>query len=149
MQGADKYYNIIDKADRYKVGELKRIPCPGYGYGFQRDNIVFIISEHARGKTFTIWIYENSDIKNAVKQDHLEVYGVTGGQLGWTETYGWVEDGVWVSKIEGIFTYLEQAIYNKEHEAEIENNKYKDELNKRHSLKVQKYNKIFSDMNLT
>jgi len=145
MQGADEYYNLIDKADRYKIDGLKRVPCGGYGYGFQYGNVVFLISEHARGKTFRIWIYENPDIHDVVSQDHLEVYGVTGGQLGWTETYGWLESGSWVGRIESIFTYLTDEIYKREHQEEIKIAKQKEDINKRHYEKVKRFDRIFAN----
>lgn len=145
MRGADIYYDLIVKADRYKVDGLKHILCPGYGHGFQYGNIVFLLSEHARGKTFRIWIYEDFDIKNVIKQDHLEVYGVTSGQLGWTETYGWLEDGSWVGKIENIFTYLRDEIYKKEHKEEIQTMKHQEDAKKKHCEKVKRYDRIFAN----
>ena len=64
----------------------------------QHGKLFLVSSSHARGKTFNIWILPSDEpinempwtIKNAV-----EVYGITGGQPGWTETYGWLHDGKW------------------------------------------------------
>ena len=64
----------------------------------QHGKLFLISGSHARGKTFNIWILPSDEpinempwtIKNAV-----EVYGITGGQPGWTETYGWLHDGKW------------------------------------------------------
>ncbi|MFA5340278.1 MAG: hypothetical protein WC332_00735 [Clostridia bacterium] len=49
---------------------------------------------HARGKTFHIWIL-NSEGKRTV-----EVYGIIGGQPGWTESYGWLHSGQWIDDFE-------------------------------------------------
>ena len=32
----------------------------------------------------------------------VEVYGMTGGQRGWTETYGWLHKGKWQDDFEAI-----------------------------------------------
>ena len=64
----------------------------------QHGKLFLVSGSHARGKTFHIWILPSDEpinkmpwtIKNAV-----EVYGITGGQPGWTETYGWLHDGKW------------------------------------------------------
>lgn len=57
---------------------------------------------HARGKTLFIFVLPEGEEgkwngsgnpptnKNAVK-----VYGVVGGQYGWTEKYGWLHHGKW------------------------------------------------------
>lgn len=62
--------------------------------------------EHARGKTFRIFVLPEGfqmparamnpgQLVNAV-----EVYGITGGQPGWTETYGWLHEGRWQQDFE-------------------------------------------------
>jgi len=53
---------------------------------------------HARGSTFRIYILpEGVTITGNITEcpDAVEVYGVTGGQPGWTETYGWLHEGPW------------------------------------------------------
>ena len=57
---------------------------------------------HARGPTFHIYILPEgeSGIYNGrenrpLNADAVEVYGVTGGQPGWSETYGWLHRGKW------------------------------------------------------
>jgi hypothetical protein len=144
VQGADEFYDLIDKADRLKVGELKRINCYGYGYGFKYKNIVFILSTHARGKCFKIWIYENENIQDTLRDSHLEVYGVTGGNPGWTETYGWLHEGSWIKYIDNYFKHLETLIYNEEHKAEIEADIRKQNQMNNLQNKVNKFNNIFN-----
>ena len=45
--------------------------------------------QHARGYYFHIFVMAASG------EDAVEVYGVTSGQPGWTETYGWLHRGKW------------------------------------------------------
>lgn len=64
----------------------------------QHGKLYLVSGAHARGETFHIWILPTEEeiksmpwtVKNAV-----EVYGITGGQPGWTETYGWLHKGKW------------------------------------------------------
>jgi len=64
----------------------------------QHGKLYLVSGSHARGETFHIWILPTEEeikgmpwtVKNAV-----EVYGITGGQPGWTETYGWLHKGKW------------------------------------------------------
>lgn len=78
MNGAREYANL------FRTGQYGRL---------------FIVSsEHARGKEFHIWILpEGVIVKDLyfLHKDVVEVYGVLGGQLGWTEWYGWIHHGKW------------------------------------------------------
>jgi uncharacterized protein CbrC (UPF0167 family) len=49
--------------------------------------------------------------KNAV-----EVYGVTSGNPGWTETYGWLHTGKWVEDFERLVAERESALREEETE---------------------------------
>ena len=54
--------------------------------------------EHARGKTFHIWaLPSDTNITRTpwYNKDAVEVYGILGGQPGWTEYYGWLHRGKW------------------------------------------------------
>jgi hypothetical protein len=83
MRGANEY------AQLFKTGQYGRL---------------YIVSgEHARGKTFHIFVLPagESGVSNGpnnapLNQNAVEVYGVTGGQRGWNETYGWLHEGKWV-----------------------------------------------------
>jgi hypothetical protein len=66
-------------------------------------NRLYISSHyHARGKTFRIYVLPEGEaaIPNGpngpLNKDAVEVYGITGGHHGWTETYGWLHQGKWV-----------------------------------------------------
>ena len=56
---------------------------------------------HARGKTFHIYVLPEGEAalpngpNRPLNKDAVEVYGITGGQPGWTETYGWLHCGKW------------------------------------------------------
>ena len=64
----------------------------------QHGRLYLTSSEHARGKEFHVWVLPSEE-KVAVLpwnvQGAVEVYGITGGQPGWTETYGWLHRGKW------------------------------------------------------
>lgn len=68
----------------------------------QHGRLYLVSSSHARGKTFRIFVLpEGEDAKpngphNALLNgDAVEVFGIVGGQPGWTETYGWLYAGRW------------------------------------------------------
>ena len=69
MQGAREYANMFGTNERH--GKLR-----------------LVSGSHARGKTFHIYVTPDGE-------KEIEVYGITGGQPGWTETYGWLHKGKW------------------------------------------------------
>lgn len=78
MQGAREYARMF-RSNQY--GRLYLVP-----------------GEHARGKTFHIWVLPADTAMDCMPwacKDAVEVYGITGGQPGWTETYGWLHKGKW------------------------------------------------------
>lgn len=66
----------------------------------------YIVSgSHARGKTFHIYVLPegetaipNGQHNGPLNKDTVEVYGITGGQPGWTEAYGWLKEGPWIEE---------------------------------------------------
>ncbi len=55
-------------------------------------------SYHARGRTIHVWVLPSEEKITGsihVNKGAVEVYGITGGQPGWTETYGWLHEGPW------------------------------------------------------
>lgn len=82
MQGAREYAKL------FSTGQIGRL---------------YIVSgSHARGKTFQIYVLPegmeakpNGPNNPPVNCDAVEVYGITGGQPGWTEQYGWLHIGRW------------------------------------------------------
>lgn len=84
MEGA-RYY-----AELFKTGQ----------YGC----LYMVSGSHARGKTFHIYVLpanekavENGGNNPPLNTKAVEVYGIIGGQPGWTEKYGWKHEGKWMS----------------------------------------------------
>lgn len=64
----------------------------------QHGRLYLVRGEHARGKTFHVWVLPSAEPAAGMPwsvKDAVEVYGITGGQPGWTETYGWLHRGKW------------------------------------------------------
>lgn len=68
----------------------------------QHDRLYLVSGHHARGKTFHIYVLpegvaaeSNGPCNGPVNSDAVEVYGIVGGQPGWTESYGWLHKGRW------------------------------------------------------
>jgi hypothetical protein len=68
----------------------------------QYGRFYIVSGMHARGRTFHIYILPegeggiyNGKENGPLNADAVEVYGVTGGQPGWSETYGWLHRGKW------------------------------------------------------
>jgi hypothetical protein len=76
MQGADEYARL------FSTGQ----------YG----KLYLVSGSHARGLTFHIWVLpDDKPVESIRYSDAVEVYGITGGQPGWSETYGWLHHGKW------------------------------------------------------
>ena len=134
MQGTERIYGIVTKAKNYGLNGLI-LNYGGFSTAIRRGPIVLVAGEHARGKTCHVFLKNNNDT--------LEVYGVTGGQLGWTETYGWLIEGPWIQAIEKLLTELTDEIYKKEQEKiEKENSQYKLELQKKEEI-INKFKELF------
>lgn len=70
----------------------------------QYGRLYLVSGSHARGKTFHIYVLPadvtaipNGSQNRCLNKDAVEVYGITGGQPGWTESYGWLYGGKWQS----------------------------------------------------
>lgn len=87
MKGAREYANL------FTTGQYGRL---------------YIVSgRHARGQTFRIYVLpkgeaakSNGDNNPCLNDNAVEVYGVVGGQPGWTESYGWLHEGKWQQDFE-------------------------------------------------
>lgn len=76
MNGAREFSGLFDVE---QVGRLYIVP-----------------GRHARGETLHIWVMPSDEPHGRTPWTHpdaVEVYGVTGGQPGWTESYGWLHAG--------------------------------------------------------
>jgi len=109
----------------------------------QIDRLYIVSGYHARGKTFRIYVLPedekaipNSRFNPPLNKDAVEVYGIIGGQPGWTETYGWLHEGKWQEDFQLLAT--QRLFEKKEHEAihalEKEEKKQQAELRKKQLL---------------
>lgn len=87
MRGAREY------SDLFKTGQ----------YG----KLYITVGSHARGSTFHIQVLPAGEkaIPNGkgnlcTNKNAVEVYGVEGGNPGWTESYGWLHRGKWIEDFE-------------------------------------------------
>lgn len=71
----------------------------------QYGRFYIVSGSHARGKTFHIYVLpegetaiSNGQHNGPLNKDAVEVYGITGGQPGWTEAYGWFKEGLWIEE---------------------------------------------------
>jgi hypothetical protein len=67
----------------------------------QHGRLYFVSGSHARGKTFQIFVLPAGEEAKPngnnppLNELCVEVYGVLGGQVGWSENYGWLHSGKW------------------------------------------------------
>ena len=63
----------------------------------QYGRLYICCDKHARGTTLHVYVLPDGVLMCADRywSDAVEVYGITGGQPGWTETYGWLKEGPW------------------------------------------------------
>lgn len=95
MQGADEYYDLL-RGQSQQIGRL-----------------YFQLHSHARGKCFEIFLLPEGLVAESTTQwrkNSVEVYGVTGGQRGWTETYGWLHKGKWQEDFAAIVDQKKEEI---------------------------------------
>lgn len=89
----------------------------------QHGRLYLVSGEHARGKTFHIWVLPSAEPVTGMPwsvKDAVEVYGITGGQPGWTETYGWLHRGKWeqdfAALVETLRTEIAAGVARREQE---------------------------------
>lgn len=143
MNGARERVILLNQG--IALGIVKKIN----GYGIYRfNNLIFNISYHARGTTLHIYVVDNDFDESLVKytclnQNDLEVFGITGGQPGWTETYGWLHKGKWIDS----FNDLLDMIKDRKAEADTKNELRKSEQDKKskelEQEKIDRFNKLF------
>ena len=151
MNGARENYNIISEAARLKIGYLRKLNRDDAWYigseVYINGNIIYGLSNHARGKCFHIYLAENTyDLtdKEIVSRDNcLEVYGVLGGQNGWTEYYGWKHTGNWVEPITDYLNSLKSKITLHYEKIEEDKRLKEAEVQKQTKSTVNRFNKLF------
>lgn len=81
----------------------------------QYGRLYLLSGKHARGTTFHIFVLpENLHIQSSLwhLKDAVEVYGILGGQPGWTEYYGWLHRGKWEEDFDALVKERRQSIAN-------------------------------------
>lgn len=84
-------------------------------FGREQHGRLFLYSHsHARGYTFQIWVLpEGITVSNDAPwtcKDAVEVYGVIGGNPGWSEEYGWLHKGKWQNDFQSIVARRKKEI---------------------------------------
>ncbi len=123
MQGADEYYDLF-RGESQQIGRL-----------------FFQLHTHARGKCFEIFL-----VPDGVKvegghvggvKDVVEIYGMAGGQRGWTETYGWLHKGKWQDDFSAI-------VEQKKAEREVNKIKYEKKIKAQKTQESKKVDSLLS-----
>lgn len=90
----------------------------------QYDKLYIVSGCHARGKMFRIQILPkgvkaipNGNGNLCLNKDALEVYGVLGGNIGWTEYYGWLHEGKWQDDFKKLVSKAKRLIANRNRKA--------------------------------
>lgn len=79
----------------------------------QYGRLFICSSSHARGREFNIWVLpEGEQVPKGSYPSSaaVKVYGPVGGQLGWTEWYGWLHKGPWQDDFERLVAERRVAI---------------------------------------
>lgn len=110
----------------------------------QHGRLYFVSSDHARGKTFRIYVLPEGEaaIPNGsgnapLNSGSVEVYGAVSGQLGWTETYGWIHKGKWVDDFNAM-------VEKRKKQLEEKNNRREEEFKEKQNQEREKVNAILN-----
>lgn len=88
-------------------------------------------------ETFFIYLIDDDG------KDLFKVYGIIGGNPGWTETYGWLHKGTWVTPILQYFRNIEREIVEHDEKIEQKRRAKEREQNKAIGEQVNKFNAMF------
>ena len=107
MQGAREYAKL------FETGQYGRL---------------YIVSGgHTRGTTFHLYVLPIGEVAKSngpnnppICEDAVEVYGIIGGNPGWTETYGWLHMGKWTRDFETMVAVRQAEIAAEDHRHTIE-----------------------------
>ncbi len=87
----------------------------------QYGRLYITSSSHARGRTLRIQVLPegekaipNGSNNPCLNKDAVMVYDAISGQLGWTETYGWLHKGKWQDDFEKLVVDREKEIKYRE-----------------------------------
>lgn len=112
----------------------------------QYGRLYIVSGYHARGNTFHIFVLPEGEavIPNGrsnppLNPDAVEVFGITGGHPGWTETYGWLHRGKWCDDFAELVRVRKQKIASREAKIEAEKEIERQENAKRVSELLARY----------
>lgn len=150
MTGAKEFYHIIQKAYRRDTEGLRQLNTRwngGDSEAFIKDHFIFVTSSHARGYCFHIYLIKEdyNDLSDKqIRSNAFEVYGIINGQPGWTEQYGWLCKGNWISPILEYLDELDRG--NKRYDEECKAAKEKREMeeNEKTQKMIDELNSIFT-----
>ncbi len=87
----------------------------------QYGKLYITVGSHARGDTFHIQVLPEGEearphgVNNlCTNKNAVEVYGIEGGNPGWTESYGWLHTGKWIQDFEELVAQKKAELQDKE-----------------------------------
>lgn len=92
----------------------------------QHGQLLLLSGSHARGRTFHIYVLpEGVQAERLVghlrpPSGAVEVYGILGGQPGWTEYYGWIHEGPWQDDFSRLVEAREKEVAQKKAQKKAE-----------------------------
>jgi hypothetical protein len=101
----------------------------------QIGRLYIVSGSHARGTTFHIFVLPagveavgNGRGNAPLNPDAVEVYGIIGGNPGWTESYGWIHQGKWQ---DDFYRIVDNRLKDKQEKEKAEEVAQEKELKKR------------------
>ena len=124
MQGADRYSRLFENE--------------------QHGRLYTLSGSHARGDTFHLFVLPEGVVVGdrgvyAKEFYAVEVYGITGGNPGWTETYGWLHEGPWIEDFNKIVIEREKKIEEQKIKQEAEGKKNEEQKKSRQNNLLANY----------
>lgn len=136
MQGTERIVKVVRGALKYGLGTRVESPWGTVKFTIGSANIIMQIGHHARGNVAHICIENESD-------ERLEVYGILGGNPGWSEYYGWTKQGPWVKYIENLLDELEREINAKDRCVQSKTEEDKQRQLQAEQEKIKKFESMF------
>jgi hypothetical protein len=106
----------------------------------QYGKLYIVSGNHARGNTFHIYVLPagvdavgNGRNNPPLNPEAVEIYGVVGGNPGWTEYYGWLHKGKWQEDFLALVEKRKKEISEdekREYKKKCDNKAEKDRLEK-------------------
>lgn len=134
----------IPSMDRSRTYETKNVRngFPNYAENkIQVGNVVLLAGNHARGNTAYVFLVKDAD---NIRGNAMEVYGITGGQPGWTETYGWKHRGSWCQEVIHILKVMKHQIDARRAQIKSQQDAWADQKNQKIAQDLVEFERMFS-----